>query len=59
MECFLWLLFLVPGVIYSIWRIASRYAGCPVCLGKNCIPIGSPVAQSFLERQQLNQQAGV
>lgn len=51
MECLLWLCFLVPGVIYSIWRIASRYAGCPVCKAKNCIPIETPAAQSILRAQ--------
>lgn len=31
MELFLWLLLLVPGLIYSIWRLTARYFGCPLC----------------------------
>lgn len=56
MELLLWLCFLVPGVIYSVWRIASRYAGCPVCNAKNCIPIETPAAQSILRAQSIPSQ---
>lgn len=30
-EMILWVTFLVPGVIYSIWRHSSRYQVCPSC----------------------------
>src|SRR5712672_394986 len=33
-EVGLWLLFLAPGIIYSIWRRANRYDGCTKCRGK-------------------------
>ena len=39
MELFLWLLFLLPGLIYGIWRLAARYQACPKCGEKNWIPI--------------------
>lgn len=45
-ELGLWLCFLVPGLIYSIWRLASRYEGCPKCHGSAMIPLDSPLAQS-------------
>ena len=38
-EIFLWLLFLLPGLIYSIWRHASRFKGCPKCGRENMIRI--------------------
>lgn len=47
-ELFLWLIFLLPGFIYSIWRHASRYFGCPKCGAPNVIPEDSPVAKKFL-----------
>ncbi|UWZ83476.1 hypothetical protein [Occallatibacter riparius] len=53
MELLLWLLFLVPGVIYSIWRIASRYKGCPVCGGKSCIPLGTPAANAIMAHLEV------
>ena len=49
-EVLLWLFFLVPGIIYSVWRLTSRYAACPKCKAPNIIPLGSPVAQRFLGR---------
>jgi ssDNA-binding Zn-finger/Zn-ribbon topoisomerase 1 len=30
-EIVLWLFFLLPGLIYSVWRLSSRYEGCPKC----------------------------
>lgn len=30
-ELVLWLCFIVPGLIYSIWRLSSRYQACPSC----------------------------
>lgn len=51
MELGLWLLLLLPGLIYSIWRIAGRYPGCPVCNSKNIIPLGTPMAKMILNSQ--------
>ena len=47
-ELFLWLLFLLPGLIYSIWRLSSRYKGCPKCGAPNMIPQDSPMAKKLL-----------
>jgi hypothetical protein len=30
-EIFLWLMFIFPGILYSIWRLSSRYEGCENC----------------------------
>ncbi len=30
-EIILWCCFLIPGIIYSIWRSTSKYKGCPQC----------------------------
>jgi len=45
-EILLWIFFLIPGLIYSIWRHASRYRGCPECK-ETMIPLDSPVAQKI------------
>jgi hypothetical protein len=47
-EILLWLCLLFPGLIYSIWRLASRYKGCPACQAPNMIPANSPKAQQGL-----------
>lgn len=41
-ELALWLCFGIPGVIYSIWRIASKAVVCPGCGEKGLIPLNTP-----------------
>lgn len=31
LELVLWLCLIVPGLVYSIWRLSSRYEACPSC----------------------------
>ena len=49
-ELVLWIFFLVPGLIYSVWRLTSRYDACPSCKNASMIPADSPVGQKFLKR---------
>ena len=46
-ELVLWLCFLAPGLIYSIWRHTSRYTGCAACGSRELIPCDSPRAQQM------------
>lgn len=41
-EIVLWFFFLVPGLIYTIWRLTTRYHACPACRGGSLLPLGSP-----------------
>jgi hypothetical protein len=50
-EIVLWLMFLVPGVFYSVWRHASRYKGCPSCGAAEMIPLDSPRARQLLSQR--------
>lgn len=43
-ELVLWLCFIVPGVIYSVWRLTSKHRACPACGSAQLIPIDSPAA---------------
>jgi hypothetical protein len=47
MEILLWLLLIVPGLIYSVWRHTTRGEVCGVCGAANLIPLDSPVAQKM------------
>ncbi len=47
MEVILWLMMVLPGLLYSVWRHASRYSGCPQCSAPDIIPETSPVAQQL------------
>lgn len=43
-ELGLWILFFPIGLIYSIWRLASRKSGCAMCGSSDIIPLTSPRA---------------
>lgn len=44
-EILLWLLFIIPGLIYSLWRISTVKRTCPNCGGKDLIPANSPAVK--------------
>lgn len=43
-ELVLWLFFLVPGLIYSVWRLTTKHRACKVCGSTAIIPPHSPQA---------------
>jgi hypothetical protein len=45
MEVVLWLCFLVPGLIYSVWRLTSKRDVCTACGSENLVPLSSPLGQ--------------
>lgn len=44
-EIVLWLAFIIPGLIYSIWRLTSKQQVCPACKKPTLIPLNTPVGQ--------------
>lgn len=42
-ELILWLCFLIPGLIYSIWRLTKRHQACRTCGSKDLMPLNSPM----------------
>ena len=50
-EGILWLTFIVPGIIYTIWRMGrdARLTECPKCGAQNMVPVESPAGQNFLK----------
>lgn len=49
-EVCLWLFMLLPGALYSVWRLAGRRRACEVCGGGELIPAASPRGRQLLER---------
>lgn len=47
MEVVLWFLILIPGLIYSTWRLTSRHAGCPTCSSDALIPVETPTGRAL------------
>jgi len=50
-ELGLWFFFLVPGLIYSLWRLTTKFDACPQCKNSSMIPISSPVGKKLLNEQ--------
>jgi len=48
-ELALWLCFLLPGLIYSVWRISTRHKACPACGNAMIIPSASPMGRKFID----------
>jgi ribosomal protein L37E len=44
-ELLLWLLLILPGVLYSAWRLHARREVCSACGGTDLIPPDSPRAR--------------
>ena len=54
-ELVLWLMFIVPGLLYSLWRLSTREKVCPACGSPNMVPLDSPAAEHH--RRMLGQAA--
>ncbi len=47
-EIFLWIMMIIPGVIYSIWRLTSRHKACRACDSQTLVPTNSPIGKKLL-----------
>ncbi len=47
-ELVLWLFLIVPGIIYSLWRLTSKKKVCPYCGNPTMIPLEAPAAKKML-----------
>ena len=47
-EILLWLCLIVPGVIYTLWRLSTRHDECPSCGHKAMIPARIPLGQKLI-----------
>lgn len=50
-EIILWLMFFLPGFIYSIWRLTTRRRRCPSCGSERIIASASPRGQQIIAGQ--------
>lgn len=49
---FLWWLFLLPPLIYSLWRVSNKYNVCPKCNSTVIVPIDTPNGRALLRSLQ-------
>jgi len=47
-ELISWLAFIIPGIIYSVWRLTSKYKACPQCKHESMIPATSPKGRKIM-----------
>ena len=47
-EIVLWCFFIVPGLIYTVWRVGTRHIACPVCKSPSIISLDSPIGQKLV-----------
>ena len=55
MELVLWLIFIVPGLIYSVWRLTTRQKVCPACSSPALIPLNTPAGKNLATRFKSGQ----
>lgn len=48
-EAILWM-YIVPGLIYSIWRRSRKSTVCPACNSKNTVPLDTPAGKRLTTR---------
>lgn len=46
-ELVLWLCLIVPGLIYSIWRLNTRHDACRACGSKSIVPLDTPIGSQI------------
>lgn len=49
-ELFLWLLLIIPGVMYSLWRMASKHRVCSECGSGDIVKVDSPRGKQIMAR---------
>jgi len=54
-EVILWLCFLIPGIIYSLWRMGSRHKACRECGATTMVPLNSPRGRKLMEEYSNEQ----
>ncbi len=54
-ELLLWFFFLIPGLIYTIWRLTSKAEVCPSCKQPTMIPLHTPMGQKLMREFKHNE----
>jgi len=47
-EVIAWLAFIVPGLVYSLWRLSARRRVCAECGSAALVPLTSPVGRRIV-----------
>jgi hypothetical protein len=47
-EIILWMFFLFPGAIYTVWRLTTKEKVCRTCGANTLVPLNSPMGRKLL-----------
>ena len=50
LEVILFLCFIIPGLIYSAWRLSATKMGCPLCKSVSVFPLSGPKGKQLAEQ---------
>jgi DNA-directed RNA polymerase subunit RPC12/RpoP len=50
MEVILWFFFIIPGIIYSLWRITGKSYVCQYCSSTLIVPTDTVIGQQLLKQ---------
>lgn len=53
-ELILWICFILPGLIYSIWRLTTRATACGACGSTALVPVDSPAGKRLAQQLQAS-----
>jgi hypothetical protein len=48
-ELLAWLCFLIPGLIYSMWRMSTKHETCRACGSEKILPVDSPIGRQMAQ----------
>ena len=49
-ELLMWIFFIIPGIIYTIWRLTTQQKVCSKCNSPSIIPVDTPKGQELLKK---------
>lgn len=52
-ELVLWLCFIIPGLLYSLWRDSARKKVCSQCGCKDLVPVESPRGKMLIKENGI------
>jgi len=55
LELILWLFLLIPGLIYSAWRLSSKRLVCRKCGNPTVIPLDTPQGKKLMQEHHKDQ----
>ena len=53
-EIVLWCCFIIPGLIYTLWRLTSREDVCRACGSHELVPLDSPFGRQLAEKAGID-----